>query len=169
MPTKKTDGSHNGHAATCETMEPTRASGSNLMSPTKVLNDVEARFDDPAVEADLDELEELEQAGSAPAAMVVPVVVPPTRRPTEDDDEDEPISPQRKMLLEHLIDMADQYSFSGSPRQAIELYFELVIDHAGTEQSVQASERLLAVARQYKNNGELRQARGIYERLLKAS
>jgi hypothetical protein len=74
-----------------------------------------------------------------------------------------------EMLLEHLIDMADQYSLSGSPRQAIELYFELVIEHAGTEQSVQACERLLAVARQYKNNGELRQARGIYERLLKAS
>ena len=42
MPTKKTGGSHNGHAATCDTMEPTRTSGSNLMSPTKVLNDVEA-------------------------------------------------------------------------------------------------------------------------------
>ena len=95
------------------------------------------------------------------------MVVPPAGRLTE--DEDEPISPQRKMLLEHLIDMANQYSISGSPRQAIELYFELVIEHAGTEQSIQACERLLAVARQYKNNGELRQARGIYERLLKAS
>ncbi len=137
------------------------------MSPTKVLNEVEATFDDSTADTELDELQDLEQDGSAPPTMVVPVVVPPTPRPTE--DEDEPISPQRRILLEHLIDMADQYSISGSPRQAIELYFELVIDHAGTEQSVQASERLLAVARQYKNNGELRQARGIYERLLKAS
>ncbi len=137
------------------------------MSPTKVLNDAEATFDDPAVEAELDEHQEPEQAGSNQPMMVAPVVIPPTPRPTE--DENEPISPQRKMLLEHLIDMADQYSLGGSPRQAIELYFELVIDHAGTEQSVQACERLLAVARQYKNNGELRQARGIYERLLKAS
>jgi len=167
MPTKKTGGNHNGHAATCETMEPTRTSGSNLMSTTKVLNDVEARFDDPEVEAELDELQDLEQAEPAPPAMVVPVVIPSVPRPIE--DEDEPISPQRRMLLEHLIDMADEYSRVGSPRQAIELYFELVIEHAGTEQSVQACERLLAVARQYKNNGELRQARGIYERLLKAS
>ncbi len=137
------------------------------MSATSVLNDVEATVDDPAVEAELDELQELEQTESNQPTMVAPVVIPPTSRPTE--DEDEPISPQRKILLEHLIDMADQYSVSGSPRQAIELYFELVIEHAGTEQSVQACERLLAVARQYKNNGELRQARGIYERLLKAS
>ena len=137
------------------------------MSPTKVLNEVEATFDDSEVDTEIDELRDLEQNGSAPPTMVVPVVIPPTPGPAK--DEDEPISPQRRILLEHLIDMADYYSFSGSPRQAIELYFELVIDHAGTEQSVQASERLLAVARQYKNNGELRQARGIYERLLKAS
>ncbi len=137
------------------------------MSPTKVLNDVEATFDDPVVDTEIDELQDLEQDGSAPPKMVVPVVIPATPRATE--DEDEPISPQRRILLQHLIDMADQYSINGSPRQAIELYFELVIDHAGTEQSVEASERLLAVARQYKNNGELRQARGIYERLLKAS
>jgi len=137
------------------------------VSATSVLNEAEATVDDPAVGAELDELQELEQAGSDQPTMVAPVVVPPTPRPTEDGDE--PISPQRKMLLEHLIDMADQYSLSGSPRQAIELYFELVIEHAGTEQSVQACERLMAVAQQYKNNGELRQARGIYERLLKAS
>ena len=139
------------------------------MSPTKVLNDVEATVDDPAVEAELDELQELEQAGSHQPTMVAPVVIPPTPRPTEDEDEDEPISPQRRQVLEHLIGMADMYARNGSLRQAIELYFALVNEHGDTDQSVQAGDRLMAVAQQYESHGELRLARGIYERLLKAS
>ena len=62
--------------------------------------------------------------------------------------------------------MADTYYQGGSLRQAIELYFELVRDHAGTPQAAQAEERLLEVARTYERAGELRQARGIYEQLI---
>ncbi len=136
---------------------------------TSVLNDVEATVDDSAVEAELDELQELEQTESDQPAMVVPVVIPPTPRPTEDEDEDEPISPQRRQVLEHLLGMADVYARNGSLREAIELYFSLIIEHDGTEQSVQASDRIMAVALRYESNGELHLARGIYERLLKAS
>jgi len=137
------------------------------MSSTSVLNDVEATFDDRAVATGLDEPEEPEPAGSDPPTMVVPVVIPPTARET--DNEDEPLSPQRKQVLDHLIGMANLYARNGSLRQAIELYFAVVNEHGGTDQSVQACDRLMAVAQQYENHGELRLARGIYERILKAS
>ena len=137
------------------------------MSAASVLNDVEATVDDSAVEAELDKLQELEQTESDEPTMVVPVFIPPIPRPTE--DEDEPISPQRRQVLEHLLGMADMYARNGSLRQAIELYFTLIIEHDGTEQSVEACDRLMAVAQRYESHGELRLARGIYERLLKAS
>jgi hypothetical protein len=167
MPTKTTDKSGNGQEAICATIEPTRPSRSDPVSATSVLNDVEATVDDSAVEAELDELQELEQTESDQPAMVVPVFIPPIPRPTE--DEDEPISPQRRQVLEHLLGMADVYARNGSLREAIELYFSLIIEHDGTEQSVQASDRIMAVALRYESNGELHLARGIYERLLKAS
>lgn len=72
----------------------------------------------------------------------------------------------RTRVLPRLLAMADTYYQGGSLRQAIELYFELVHDHAGSPQARQAEERLLAVARTYEQAGELRQARGIYEQLL---
>lgn len=62
--------------------------------------------------------------------------------------------------------MADTYRQAGSLRQAVEMYFELVREHADTSQALQAEERLLDVARLYEQTGELRQARGIYEQLL---
>jgi hypothetical protein len=167
MPTKKTDRSGDGKEAICATKEPTRPSRSDPVSATSVLNDVEATVDDSAVEAELDELQELEQTESDEPTMVVPVFIPPIPRPTE--DEDEPISPQRRQVLDHLLGMADMYARNGSLRQAIELYFTLIIEHDGTEQSVQACDRIMAVAQRYESNGELRLARGIYERLLKAS
>lgn len=134
---------------------------------TGVLNEVEATVDDSALGAELDELQELEQTESDQPAMVVPVVIPPAPWPTE--DEDEPISPHRRQVLEHLLGMADVYARNGSLREAIELYFALIIEHDGTEQAVQASDRIMAVALRYESNGELHLARGIYERLLKAS
>ena len=44
-----------------------------------------------------------------------------------------------------------------------------MVDHAGSDQAVQACDRLIAIAERYQKNGELRLARGIYERVLKAS
>src|SRR5271157_1221785 len=172
MPTK-TRGSSNGHEGIHATIEPTRTSRSDPVSATSVLNtsvlndvEVEATADDSAVGAELDELQELEQTEPDRPTMVVPVVIPPTPRPTEDEAEDEPISPQRRHVLEHLLGMADLYARNGSLRQAIELYFTLIIEHDATEQSVQACDRIMAVAQRYESNGELRLARGIYERLL---
>ncbi len=93
-----------------------------------------------------------------------PIVLPPSR-PTGGPSE---ISTPhgRTRVLPRLLAMADTYFQGGSLRQAIELYFELVREHAGTPQALQAEERLLAVARNYEQAGELRQARGIYEQLL---
>ena len=59
-------------------------------------------------------------------------------------------------MLDHLLGMADMYARNGSLRQAIELYFTLIIEHDGTEQSVQACDRIMAVAQRYESNGELR-------------
>lgn len=72
----------------------------------------------------------------------------------------------RSRVLERLLAMADTYYHGGSLRQAIELYFELVNDYAGTPEADEAEERLLDVGRDYEQSGELRQARGIYEQLL---
>jgi hypothetical protein len=135
------------------------------VSPTNVLNDVEVTVEDSAVVAALDEPEEVEPADLDHPMMVAPVVIPPTQMPTEDES----ISPQRKRVLENLIGMADLYARNGSVRQAMELYFELVIEHDGSDQSILAYDRLVAIAQRYECRGELRQARGIYERLLKAS
>ncbi len=91
-----------------------------------------------------------------------PIVVPP--RPAPAPAMTTPHG--RTRVLPRLLAMADTYYQGGSLRQAIELYFELVHDHAGSPQARQAEERLLAVARTYEQAGELRQARGIYEQLL---
>ena len=69
-------------------------------------------------------------------------------------------------ILARLLSMADAYRESGSLRQAIEIYFELIREHADTPQGHRAEERLFDVARSYERSGELRQARGIYEQLL---
>ena len=93
-----------------------------------------------------------------------PIVLPPSRPGVASA----PISTPhgRSRVLPRLLAMADTYYQGGSLRQAIELYFELVRDHAGTTQADQAEERLLEVARTYERAGELRQARGIYEQLI---
>ncbi len=69
-------------------------------------------------------------------------------------------------ILALLMSMADAYRESGSLRQAIEIYFELMREHGETPQGHRAEERLFDVARFYERSGELRQARGIYEQLL---
>lgn len=135
------------------------------MSPTTLLKNDHAGIDSSEASLDLDFQGEEENSESPPPAMVAPVVIPPRDRP----EDDEVISPQRKRLLSHLLGMADMYARNGSLRQAIELYFELVNGHDGTDQALLASDRLMTIAQQYEGNRELRLARGIYERLLKVS
>jgi tetratricopeptide (TPR) repeat protein len=135
------------------------------VSPTNLLHEVETTDHNSAGAVAEEINEELEMADVAPPPFVTPVVIPP-RMP---QSEDEPLSPQRMRVLDHLLSMADQYSRIGSIRQAIELYFELVTDHPDTEQAAHAGDQLLVIAQHYTDRGELRQARGIYERLLKVS
>jgi hypothetical protein len=71
-------------------------------------------------------------------------------------------------ILDGLLRMADLYRSNGSLRQAIEMYFSLVHNYTGTPQAADAVLRLLDVARGYEDAGELRQARGLYEHLLRS-
>lgn len=71
-------------------------------------------------------------------------------------------------ILDGLLRMADLYRSNGSLRQAIEMYFSLVHKYTGTPQAADAVLRLLDVARGYEDAGELRQARGLYEHLLRS-
>ncbi|WP_165227587.1 tetratricopeptide repeat protein [Aquisphaera insulae] len=114
------------------------------------------------IEVDADDPRSLIEATSRSAA---PVVLPPRPAPPSE----EPELHHRAQVLDHLLGMARQYARNGSIRQAIELFFEVVADHAGTSQAVDAEEHLLAIAQHYEDQGELRQARGLYERLLKVS
>ncbi|MGC8643680.1 MAG: hypothetical protein ACP5XB_27795 [Isosphaeraceae bacterium] len=134
------------------------------MSPSTLLHD------DPAValdsETDEIEVQEEQDCALAEPRMVAPVVIPPLQPPV---DLVESLSPQRKRVLDHLLGMADMYARTGALRQAVELYFELTKDHDGTDQAVLASDRLMAIAQKYEQNGEFRLARGIYQRLLNIS
>ena len=76
-----------------------------------------------------------------------------------------PVAPPNPVLA-RLLRMADGYRRSGQPYQAIEMYFELVDDHGETPQGIQAREHLMAVCEQYEQEGKMRQARALYERLL---
>lgn len=80
--------------------------------------------------------------------------------------------PDREAVLEpqpvlaRLLQMADRYRHHQAPKQAIEMYFELVASHGQTVEGQQARERLMRVAAEYESQGLLRQARSIYEQLL---
>jgi hypothetical protein len=98
---------------------------------------------------------------SAPPPIVLPQTRPAPVEPVAD-----PEAASRSRILTRLLGMADTYREAGSVRQAIEMYFELIREHAESPQALQAEDRLLDVAQHYEMGGELRQARGIYEQLL---
>ncbi len=89
---------------------------------------------------------------------VVQVTVNPPPAPT-------PVEPSNPVLA-RLLRMADGYRRSGAPHQAIEMFFELVDDHGETPEGIAARERLMEVCEQYEQEGKMRQARSLYERLL---
>ncbi len=72
-------------------------------------------------------------------------------------------------ILGRLLRMADTYRRSGAPKQALEMYFELVEKHPASLEGQQAGGRLLEISEEYELQGQLRQARSIYERLLGAA
>jgi lipopolysaccharide biosynthesis regulator YciM len=69
-------------------------------------------------------------------------------------------------LLEHLFAMAQRYRKEGSLRQATEMYWTLVSDHADTPQAKAAKAELLALADGYERAGNQHMARSMYERLM---
>lgn len=69
-------------------------------------------------------------------------------------------------ILERLFAMAQRYRKEGNFRQATEMYWTLVSDHADTPQAESANAELMLLAEGYERAGNLRMARGMYERLM---
>jgi hypothetical protein len=62
--------------------------------------------------------------------------------------------------------MAQRHRAQGTLREAMELYWELAEQHAGTPQADAASAMLLELAERYERDDAPHMARSIYERLL---
>ncbi len=69
-------------------------------------------------------------------------------------------------LLDRLLAMANRYQRGGEVRQAAEMYWMLLEDHAGTPQAAAAHTHLLGLAEGYEAEGKQRMARAMYERLM---
>ncbi len=69
-------------------------------------------------------------------------------------------------LLERLLGMGHRYRSEGNLGQAVELYWKLAEDYAGTPQADGARAMLLELATSYERDGARHMARSIYERLL---
>jgi hypothetical protein len=72
----------------------------------------------------------------------------------------------RTPMLSKLLSIGDIFRAENSIRQAISIYFDLAEKHSGTPEAYDALERLLDIAAQYEDAGEIRQALSLYERLL---
>ena len=92
-----------------------------------------------------------------------PLEAPPALSP------EEVISPAKRAggseMLARLLKMADSYRARNALHQAAEMYFELVECHPDTSEAAKAEQRLIEIGDNYERNGELRQARSIFERL----
>ncbi len=69
-------------------------------------------------------------------------------------------------MLARLLAMAQRYQKEGQDRQATEMFWMLVDEHADTPQAKAAKEALLALAESYERTGNLHMARSMYERLM---
>lgn len=65
-----------------------------------------------------------------------------------------------------LLQMAQRYHAEGAVRQAMEIYWQLLEDHDGTEEARHAEEHIVAIAEAYERDGARHIAKSIYERLL---
>lgn len=72
------------------------------------------------------------------------------------------------LMLERLLKMADSYRSTNALHQAAEMYFELVEKHPETPEAARAEQSLIEMGDNHQRQGELRQARSIFERLLAA-
>jgi hypothetical protein len=102
--------------------------------------------------------------GSPPLERVRPTVAPANASATEPTTliRDE----RQTVLLDRLLSLADNYNATGERRQAVAMYLRLVDGNPQTRQALKAEARLIEVAEQYHEAGELRSARWIYEQLL---
>ncbi|MFZ4580228.1 MAG: hypothetical protein ACOYOB_17740 [Myxococcota bacterium] len=69
-------------------------------------------------------------------------------------------------MLERLFAMAQRYRKEGNFRQATEMYWTMVSDHAGAPQAEAAKAELLLLAEDYERTGRPHMARGMYQRLM---
>jgi hypothetical protein len=84
---------------------------------------------------------------------------------TNSEQQQAPAAP-RSGLLARLLTIAERYRAEGAHRQAVPIYFELAEGHPETAEGQSARQALLEVGEWYERNGEFRQARSLYERLL---
>lgn len=71
-----------------------------------------------------------------------------------------------RQSLDHLLAMAQRYRSEGDLRQAADIWWTLLQDHADTPQAQAAQDKLLELAHVYEREGYRHQARAFYERLL---
>jgi DNA-binding SARP family transcriptional activator len=72
----------------------------------------------------------------------------------------------RQALLGRLLQMAQRYRKEGNYRQATEMFWTLVHDHAETPEAAVAQAELLALAEGYERAGNQHMARSMYEKLM---
>ena len=70
------------------------------------------------------------------------------------------------MLLDRLFAMAERFRSEGKLREAMELYWELAEEQAGTAEADAASAMLLELAAGYERTEAPHMARSIYQRLM---
>lgn len=72
----------------------------------------------------------------------------------------------RQALLGRLLQMAQRYRKEGNYRQATEMFWTLVYEHAETPEAAVAQAELLALAEGYERAGNQHMARSMYEKLM---
>jgi hypothetical protein len=104
---------------------------------------------------------------SIPQTETIVILPPPPRPVAEPSEIVITVEPRiTSVLLGRLLKMADNYRCASQFHQASEMYFHILESYAGTAEAVQAQERLIEMADEQERNGETRQARSIFERLL---
>jgi len=71
------------------------------------------------------------------------------------------------LILDRLLRMAQHYRHEGKQKQAMDIYWSILEDHADTMQSHIARLSLIDIAQTYDFEGARHMARTMYDRLLK--
>lgn len=106
----------------------------------------------------------LESMDTPPAAT--PWVSPAVRVDTPVLTQDAPGLNMRAKLLARLLVMAQRYRVEGNYRQATDMFWTLVNEHADTPEAEVAKNELLVLAEGYERAGNQHMARSMYEQLM---